>query len=60
MIDRLNAELLKVLKAPEVAARLEGFGVKVAGSTPEQFAAQLNQDKESYTRLVRQTNLKVD
>jgi tripartite-type tricarboxylate transporter receptor subunit TctC len=60
VVDRLNAELVKVLKLPEVAAKLEGFGVKAVGSTPDQFAATITQDTASYTRLVQQTNLKVD
>jgi tripartite-type tricarboxylate transporter receptor subunit TctC len=60
VIDRLNAELVKVLKSPEVASRLEAFGVKTVGSTPDQFAATIVRDKEAYTKLVRETHLKVD
>jgi tripartite-type tricarboxylate transporter receptor subunit TctC len=60
IVDRLNGELVKALRSPEVTAKLQSFGVKVVASSPDQFAAQLNRDTESYTRLVRQTNLKVD
>lgn len=60
IVDRLNGELVKALKSPEVTAKLQSFGVKVVASSPDEFAAQLNRDTEAYTRLVQQTNLKVD
>lgn len=60
VIERLNAEVVKVLRSPEVTSKIEAFGVKVVAGTSEQFAAQLNKDQAQYSRLVRETNLKVE
>jgi tripartite-type tricarboxylate transporter receptor subunit TctC len=60
VIERLNAEIVKALRSPEVTSKIEAFGVKVLAGTPEQFTEQLNKDQAQYTRLVRETNLKVE
>ena len=60
IIDRLNAELVKAIRAPEAEARFTAMGVEPVGNTPEQFAEQIRRDQEHYMRLVRDTGLKVE
>ena len=60
IIDRLNAELVKAIRAPETEARFTAMGVEPVGNTPEQFAEQIRRDQEHYLRLVRDTGLKVE
>lgn len=60
VIERLNTELVKALKSPEVMSKMEGFGMDVIGSTPGQFAQRIRKDQEHYARLVQEIGLTVD
>jgi tripartite-type tricarboxylate transporter receptor subunit TctC len=60
IVERLNAELVKALTAPETRARLKALDVEVVTSTPEQFGERIRRDQEQYARLVREIRLKMD
>lgn len=45
VIDRLNAEVRKILAEPEFAARLREQGLSGIGNSPEQFAAVLRTEQ---------------
>ena len=57
ILARLNAELDKALKDPEVKARLDGVGLDVIGGTPEQFAALLKDGIERYGTIIKDAGL---
>lgn len=57
VIDRLNAEVRKILLEPALAARLRNQGLTGIASTPEQFAAVLRAEQEKWARLVRERRL---
>ena len=57
VIARMNAEVVKALRAPEVVARLTDLGAVPAPSSPEQFASILKQDGERWGRLIRERNI---
>ena len=57
VIRRMNAEVVKVLRAPDVDARLTDLGAVPAPSSPEQFAAILKRDGESWGKLIREKNI---
>jgi len=60
IVERLNAELVKALNAPESKAKLGSLDVDVVAGTPEQFGEQIRRDQELYARLVREIKLKID
>src|SRR4051794_22755436 len=41
IITKLNSELVRALRDPEVSAKLTGLGLELIGDTPDQFAAFL-------------------
>jgi tripartite-type tricarboxylate transporter receptor subunit TctC len=54
IVDVLNAELSKVMKLPELRTRLVRDGALVVdGSTPEQFAAHMREEKDKWAKVVR-------
>jgi tripartite-type tricarboxylate transporter receptor subunit TctC len=57
VIRRMNAEVVKALRAPDVVARLNELGAVPAPSSPEQFAAILKRDGESWGKLIREKNI---
>lgn len=60
VVDALVAELAKVLKLPEVQARIRALGGEVGALNPEQFADMNRQEFERYRKLVREANIKAD
>src|SRR5262249_40860824 len=60
IIRRMNSEVVKALRAPEVEKRLEDLGAVPAPSTPEQFAAILKRDGETWGKLIREKNIRAD
>jgi tripartite-type tricarboxylate transporter receptor subunit TctC len=60
IVMRLNAELVKIMHAPEVKEKLAGMATDPLTSTPEEFAAHLKQEIEKWGDVVRKANLKAD
>ena len=60
IIRRMNAEVVKALKRPEVEKRLDDLGAVPAPTTPEQFAAILKRDGEIWGKLIREKNIRAD
>lgn len=60
VIDRLNAEVRRILAAPDFAARLAEQGLAPIGSTPEQFAAVLAAEQAKWRRLVSDRKLSLE
>lgn len=58
-ISRVNAEVKRVLTLPDVLDRTSKMGIELTGgSTPEEFAAFLNNEIEKWGNLVRYANIK--
>jgi tripartite-type tricarboxylate transporter receptor subunit TctC len=60
IVGRLNAELLKIMHAPETKERLAGMATDPLTSTPEEFAAYLKQEIAKWGDVVRRAGLKAD
>jgi len=60
VIDRLYAETVKALKAPDVAKRLQELGLEPGGITPEEMTAKLRDDIPRLAKIVRDSGAKVD
>ncbi len=60
IIDKIQVDTAKALNKPEVKARLEGLGVEVVGSTPEQFERYVRGEMAKWAKVIKATNIKVD
>jgi tripartite-type tricarboxylate transporter receptor subunit TctC len=61
VVQRLSAEILKAMDAPEVQARLRAMGMEgSAVRTPEQFTAFVDAERKLYAKLVKQSGAKPD
>lgn len=60
IIDKLNAEINKALKLPDVAQSLRNQALDPWPSTPEEFAQRIKVDYEKYGKLIKLTGAKVD
>jgi tripartite-type tricarboxylate transporter receptor subunit TctC len=60
LVNRLNADFRTLLKDPEVAKRLEGFGITPVGNSPEEFDAFIKSEIARWTRVAKAANVKLD
>jgi len=59
-VDRVNGELNKALKAKDMEEKLATDGVTAAGGTPEQFAAIIKRDIETWRKVVQMAGVKAE
>jgi tripartite-type tricarboxylate transporter receptor subunit TctC len=60
VIDRLHAELARIVKLPDVQARLASLGGEIGALTTDQFAAFARTDYERAGKLIRDAKVKID
>ena len=58
IVDRVNNELNKALKAKDMEDKLAVDGVSPAGGTPEQFAATIKRDIDTWRKVVQMAGVK--
>jgi len=57
---KLQAELAKILRLPEVQAKLKALGGEAGSLTPEQFSQLNRQEYERLGALIKQANIKLE
>lgn len=60
VVGRLNSELVKVLRSPDVKERLAGQGADPAGGSPEEFSAFLKEEIAKWGKVVREAGISAD
>ena len=60
IVLKLNAELRRILHAPEMRPRLQAQGFEPAGNTPEEFDAYIRSELAKWTKVVKQSGIKPD
>jgi tripartite-type tricarboxylate transporter receptor subunit TctC len=60
IIARLNAEMNAILKEPDVARKMHGFGFDLIGGTPEDFGALIRGEAQKWGPVIKKVGLKVD
>lgn len=58
VIERVNAEVNKVIAMPETQARLTAIGAELTPMTPEAFKAFHDAENKRYGELIRRKNIK--
>jgi tripartite-type tricarboxylate transporter receptor subunit TctC len=58
IVERLNRELVKVLKQPDTVALLEKQGVEPQSSTPEELARYTERELNTWGRVVKEAGIK--
>ncbi len=58
VVAKLSAKISRILRVPDVAAKIDDFGMTVGGSTPEEFARTLRADSVVYARIIKAANIR--
>jgi tripartite-type tricarboxylate transporter receptor subunit TctC len=60
IIDRLNAEVAKILAMPEVRSVLANQGLDPAPGTPEQFGAYIRSERLKWAKVIKESGAKAE
>jgi tripartite-type tricarboxylate transporter receptor subunit TctC len=60
VLDRLNAELNRIVRLPDVIEKLKQQGVTPTGSTQEEFAQLIATEIKNWAEIVREANIKME
>jgi tripartite-type tricarboxylate transporter receptor subunit TctC len=60
VVTRLHGELVKILKLPDVAQRLDGLGFEIVGSTSGEFGAYIKSEIRKWEKVVKASGAKPD
>jgi tripartite-type tricarboxylate transporter receptor subunit TctC len=58
IVTRLNTELVRILRSPEVASQFGAQGVEPAHSTPSEFLAVIKSDLQKWEKVIREAGIK--
>jgi tripartite-type tricarboxylate transporter receptor subunit TctC len=60
IVDRVHAEVVKIINAPEFRKRLQEIGAEPIGNSPREMAQQIRADTEKFARLVKEANVTIE
>ena len=60
IVLRLQSEIAKALRAPEVGERLAAEGAEAGANTPEEFAAYIKREIAKWSKVVKEAGIKVE
>jgi tripartite-type tricarboxylate transporter receptor subunit TctC len=60
VVQRLNAELSKILKTSEIAENFAKQGALPMGGSPQDYAAFMRSESDRWSEVVRANNIKIE
>jgi tripartite-type tricarboxylate transporter receptor subunit TctC len=60
IVGRLNAELVRISRSPDVVERLAPDGGEPVGNTPEQFSRQIATDIARWRKVVKEAGIRLE
>jgi tripartite-type tricarboxylate transporter receptor subunit TctC len=60
IVRRLNAELVAILRDPDIVARFKQLSTEPVGNSPQEFAAFVKAELDKYARVIKAAGIKLD
>ena len=60
VIALLHREIARILRLPDMQARLMELGYDLVGSTPEEFAARIRLEIDTWAKVIRAAKIKAE
>ena len=60
VINKLNAEIAKVLKDPEIQTKLTKDGLELVGGTPDEFSAYIKSEVGKWSKIVVERKITIE
>jgi tripartite-type tricarboxylate transporter receptor subunit TctC len=58
IVDKLSAEVARIVRLPDVTQRFQLDGAEAVGSTPKEFAAFLKSEMQKWSKVVKDAGIK--
>jgi tripartite-type tricarboxylate transporter receptor subunit TctC len=58
VVEALHAEVVRILKLPDVAERIAAQGGEIVGNTPAEFAAFIAAESAKYAKIIREAGIR--
>jgi tripartite-type tricarboxylate transporter receptor subunit TctC len=59
VVQKLSDEIDRILRLPEVTAKIEALGLQVGGGKPEEFQKLVRTDAAIYARIIKDANIRL-
>jgi len=59
IVNRINADVAKVLQAPDIIDKFRNEGAEPASMTPEQFAAFVRSEIAKWNKVIKLAGIKI-
>ncbi len=60
IVARLNREIVRVMHLPDITARIAEQGAEIIADSPEQFGVFIKSELAKWTRIVRETGMRLE
>jgi len=60
VVARLNTEMVKIIRSPDFAQRMQAIGAEPLGGTPDQMAKQIADETTKFAKLVKDGKVVID
>jgi tripartite-type tricarboxylate transporter receptor subunit TctC len=60
IVQKLSDEVNRILRLPEVTAKIEALGLQVAGGKPEEVRKTMNGDAAIYAKIIKDANIRLN
>ena len=60
ILNKLSAEVISIIKSPEVVQSFQRDGAEVVGSTPREFTAFLKSEMQKWSKVIKEAGIQPD
>ena len=60
IVAKLNAEIVNILKSPEIGQRMSAEGAMLVGNTPQEYLEYLKAELQKWTKVVKEVGIRLD
>lgn len=60
IIDKLNAEMAKIVRMPDVREKLIALGAEVMVNSPDEFGAWMRSEVANWSKVIKDANIKIE
>jgi tripartite-type tricarboxylate transporter receptor subunit TctC len=60
IVQKISADIARVVRSPEAGARMAQLGLEPVGSTPEQYTALIREEIDKWAGVIKTAGIKIE
>ena len=60
IVDRMNREIVAILRMPDIRERFQSMGIEIAGASPQEFASFMLTEAAKWQKVAKDAGVKVN